>query len=163
MIENDNNSANQIKQKNKLKTFLYLIWGTAFRKTPNTYVQFVKYVTLGSVSHVVDFGSLYLLTKYLHIYYIISVAVGFIGGVLTNYLISILWIFDRSSYKLHVEIMLIFIISGIGLLITEIIIYALVEYASLHYILSKAVAATVVVFWNFYCRKKFIFKTGSSL
>ncbi len=109
-----------------------------FKKTDKAYIQFLKYITLGNISNIFDFLSLYILTEFIGLHYVISASVSFIIGVLSNYLINILWIFKRGKHEFYIEIMLIIIVSTTGLILSIIVIYVLVEYLRIHYMLSKA-------------------------
>lgn len=129
-----------------------------FKKTDRTLLQLFRYITLGSFSNIVDFASLYLLTDFLGLHYTISVAISFVLGTLTNYIISIKWIFERGTYNIYSEFSFVLIISAVGLLLNELIIYLLVEYLLVHYMLSKLASVIIVMFWNFFARKKWIFR-----
>jgi putative flippase GtrA len=128
-----------------------------FRKKNDTLNQFIKYITLGNISNFVDFAGLYILTRFAGVHYLISAALSFITGVTTGYIISVLWIFRRGRHKFHVEILLIFAVSLLGLFLNELIIFLLTGYLSIHYMVSKIVSALVVMFWNFFARRKWIF------
>lgn len=129
-----------------------------FKKTDRTTIQLFRYITLGSISNIVDFASLYILTEFIGIHYTISVAISFILGTTTNYIISIKWIFKRGTYNIYSEFSLVLIISAIGLLLNELIIYLLVEYLFFHYMFSKVISVIIVMFWNFFARKRWIFR-----
>jgi len=129
-----------------------------FKKTEKTYLQLFRYIVLGNISNVVDFICLYILTELIGFHYTVSASVSFIIGVLSNHIINVLWIFKRGKHDYHIEIILVIAISTVGLCISILIIYILVEYANIHYIISKAISAAIVMFWNFYSRKKWVFK-----
>ena len=126
-------------------------------KTGDIKIQFFRYIFVGGVATVVDMGSLFLLTSYFGVHYLISAAIAFILGVATNYLISIAWIF-KSTGNLKKEITLFVIIGVGGLALNEIIIWLLVEEVNLYYMLAKAIAVVIVLIWNFGMRRKFVFK-----
>ncbi len=129
-----------------------------FKKTNKTIIQLFRYIFLGNISNIVDFSSLYILTDLIKVHYVVSSAISFIIGVLINYIINVKWIFQRGKYSFHNELMLIIIVSLVGMYLSIIIIYVLVEYIHLHYMVSKIISAILVMFWNFYSRKKWIFK-----
>lgn len=128
-----------------------------FKKNDNLVIQFIKYVTLGNIANVADFSTLYLLTEFAKFHYLISAAISFVVGVITGHIINVLWIFQKSRLNTKKVLMIIFLISIVGLIINEVIIYLLVKYFSTHYMLSKAISATIVMFWNFYGRRKWVF------
>lgn len=72
----------------------------------------------------VDFGSLYLLTEFAGLNYLISAAIGFLFGVLTNYCLSRLWVFDRRTLENSILEFVIFSVIGIvGLGLNEVTIW----------------------------------------
>ena len=127
------------------------------KKTDNVISQFLKYILIGNISNIIDFSCLYILTEFADFHYTISFAISFVLGSFTNYIIGILWIFGRSRHCVYNEFLFVFIISIVGLIFGELIIFLLVEYAKLHYLISKFVSAVIVMFWNFYGRKKWVF------
>ena len=64
-------------------------------KTDNTVVQLFRYTFVGGVAFIFDFGSLFILTEYIKIYYLVSAAIAFIIGLTINYLLSISWVFSN--------------------------------------------------------------------
>lgn len=129
-----------------------------FKRTEKTHLQLLLYIFLGNISNVVDYTCLYILTDFAGFHYAISIVISFVIGVIINYIINITWIFKKGRYAIYVEIMLIMVISLVGLYFSLLIIYVCVEYANLHYMLSKAISSVVVMFWNFFSRKKLVFK-----
>ncbi|MDP3066192.1 MAG: GtrA family protein, partial [Methanobacteriaceae archaeon] len=65
--------------------------------TDNTSIQLFRYVFVGGVAFLVDFGSLYLLTEFFGIYYLTSAAIAFLLGLITNYILSISWVFNKRT------------------------------------------------------------------
>jgi putative flippase GtrA len=45
----------------------------------------------------VDFGSLYVLTEYAGVYYLVSAAAAFLLGLSTNYALSVAWVFGTRA------------------------------------------------------------------
>lgn len=126
--------------------------------TSNTIVQLFRYVWVGGLSFVIDYISLFLFTEYLHINYLISAAIAFILGLITNYQLSTIWVFNNSRLNNKFTEFTIFSIIGIiGLGLNEIIIYICSEFLNLYYMISKLISTVVVFFWNFLGRKYILF------
>ncbi len=123
-------------------------------KTDNLLLQFFRYIFVGGTAFVIDFGLLYVFTSYLNIYYLISAVLSFLISVLVNYVMSTKWIFnqDNINNKL-VEFNLFILISTIGLVFTEIILYLLTDICGIYYMISKIIASILVLFWNFSARR----------
>ena len=129
-----------------------------FNKSDKTSVQFVKYVFVGGIAYCVDFGSLFFLTEVVKIHYLVSAAIAFILGLLTNYAISILWVFPkRALANKRVEFLIFSVIGLVGLGLNEVIIWFFTESMHFHYLISKIFSTFVVFIWNFIARKKILF------
>ena len=105
-----------------------------------------------------DFGSLYILTDIVKIHYLISAAIAFTLGLITNYSLSVVWVFSkRTLANKRLEFIVFSIIGLVGLGLNEIIIWFFTEWVHFHYLISKVFSTVVVFFWNFFARKKFLF------
>ncbi len=131
------------------------------KRTDKTAIQFFRYIFVGGFATVIDMGSLFILAQILGIYYLIAAALAFVLGLITNYSLSIFWVFE-STKNIKKEFTLFAIIGIGGLIWTEIILWALVDKINLPIMLSKAVAVILVLIWNFGMRKKFVFKNSIS-
>jgi putative flippase GtrA len=120
--------------------------------------QFCRYLVVGSLAFVIDFASLYLFTECAGLHYLLSAAIAFVLGLVTNYILSRLWVFDRRTIDNVAIEFFIFTITGIvGLGLNEVIIWFVREKIQLHYLLAKAVSAGIVLIWNFGARKSVLF------
>ena len=129
-----------------------------FGTSGNVLHQFTRYWIVGGLAFVVDFGSLYLLTEFAGLHYLVSAAVAFLFGLVTNYLLSRAWVFDRRTMDTATAEFAIFTMIGlVGLGLNEVIIWSLREKGHLHYLLSKAIASAIVLIWNFGARKVALF------
>ncbi|MES9855398.1 MAG: GtrA family protein [Sedimenticola sp.] len=129
-----------------------------FQHTDNTLVQLFRYTLVGGLAFVVDFSTLYLLTEYAGLHYLLSATVGFLIGLVVNYLISVQWIFHQRRFaKRSVEFTIYGWIGVIGIGLNLAIMWLLTEQMQLHYLGSKAVSAVVVFLWNFFARKRALF------
>jgi putative flippase GtrA len=130
-----------------------------FGATGSLLQQFSRYIAVGGVAFVVDFGLLYLLTELLGLYYLISAAIAFLFGLLTNYSLSRLWVFDRRTIKnVAVELVIFTAIGIVGLGLNEVIIWFVREKIHFHYMIAKAISAGIVLIWNFGARKTVLFR-----
>jgi putative flippase GtrA len=121
-------------------------------------VQIFKYGLVGGTAFLLDFSMLFLLTEYLHFYYILSATAAFIAGLLCNYFLSVYWVFsERALSNKFAEFLVFSLIGLIGLLLNDGLIWSLTEKGGLHYLSSKVLAAVVVFFWNFFARRQLLF------
>lgn len=128
-------------------------------QTNNTKIQLFRYIFVGGIAFIVDLTSLFLLTNYLGIYYLISAAIAFILGLFVNYLLSVNWVFDRRSFeKRSFEFGLFAFIGLVGLGLNEVFIWFFTQDLQIYYLYSKILAAIIILFWNFFARKYTLFK-----
>lgn len=122
-------------------------------KTDNIFLQFFRYIFVGGTAFIVDFFFLYLFTDICGIYYLIAAVLSFIISVLVNYIMSTKWVFNQDKINKVLEFNLFIIISTVGLVFTEILLYFFTDILGLYYLVSKIIAAIIVLFWNFLARR----------
>ncbi|EKQ52944.1 MAG: putative membrane protein [Methanobacterium sp. Maddingley MBC34] len=128
-------------------------------QTDKTIVQLFRYVFVGGAAFIVDFGSLFIFTEFFGIYYLISAAIAFILGLIANYLLSVNWVFNRRTLgSAKLEFGVFALIGVIGLFLNEIFIWFFTDYLQIYYLLSKIIAAAIILFWNFFARKITLFR-----
>lgn len=135
----------------------------AFRgRTDNTLIQLFRYLFVGGTAFVVDFGSLWALTESGGLHYLVAAAVAFVLGLITNYSLSIRWVFSsRTLGNRWAEFAVFGLIGVVGLGLNELIIWQCTESLGFHYLVSKIVASVIVLFWNFFARKYALFRQES--
>lgn len=127
-------------------------------KSDKLTVQLARYLIVGGLSFVVDFGLLYYLTEVFLINYLISAALSFTSGVVVNYLLSIFWVFKKRNVANRVNEFFIFTtIGAVGLILNEIFIWLFTDLLTTHYLLSKVLAAILIFLWNFFARRYILF------
>lgn len=128
-------------------------------QTDKTSIQFFRYILVGGTAFIVDFGSLYAFTEFFGVYYLISAAIAFLLGLVANYLLSIGWVFNRRSFDNRTFEFGIFAMIGIvGLGLNEIFIWFFTAELNFYYLISKIIAAILILFWNFFARKWALFR-----
>jgi putative flippase GtrA len=132
---------------------------TVFKgKTDNTYFQLIRYTFVGGLAFLVDFGTLYLLTEFFHLHYLLSAGIAFLLGLITNYLLSIRWVFTaRSVRSKKVEFLVFAVIGLIGLGLNELFLWIFTDLLGIYYLLSKILTTIMVYLWNFFARKYILF------
>lgn len=136
---------------------------SAFRgSTDNTLIQLFRYLFVGGTAFVVDFGSLWALTEFAGLHYLVAAALAFLLGLITNYSLSIRWVFSsRTLGNRWLEFTVFGLIGVVGLGLNELIIWQGTETLGFHYLVSKVAATVVVLFWNFFARKYALFRQES--
>lgn len=117
------------------------------------------YALVGALATIVDAGMLYAMTEYVHLYYLFSNILAFTLGLLTNYVLSVRYVFTTRRLKNQTLELVIFATIGIfGLAINTLLLWSLTQFIGLFYMVSKAIAVVVVFIVNFGLRKYFLFK-----
>ncbi len=140
-----------------------------FEKTDNSLIQFFRSLIVGAIATVVDMGVLIVFKDIFHTPTWISTALGFIVGLFVNFLISSLWVFEKSKTVTNrsAEFLVFGFIGVIGLIINEVIVHffeANVSDLNLFglilksYIIGKMVATLVAFVWNFCARKLLLYR-----
>lgn len=129
-------------------------------KTDNVFLQFFRYIFVGGTAFVVDFSLYFIFSEYCGIHYLISAILSFIISVLVNYLMSTKWVFNQQNIENRVvEFNLFILISTIGLVFTEILLYLFTDILGIYYLFSKIIASIIVLFWNFIARRIMFYGT----
>ncbi len=127
-------------------------------ETGSTQVQLFRYLWVGGFAFIIDYGSLFVLTEFFYVDYLLSAAISFILGLVVNYILSTMWVFSESRLNNKWAEFIGFATIGIvGLLLNEIIMYICCEIFGIYYMFSKLCSTGVVFFWNFFARKIALF------
>lgn len=129
-------------------------------ETTNWVFQLIRYVFVGGLAFIVDYGLLYIFTEYGHFHYLISATISFLAGLIINYIISTRWIFTKSKISnTSIEFMIYSIIGIVGLVLNDFLMYAFTEWIHIHYMISKLITAAIVMGWNFIGRRTILFNS----
>ncbi len=127
-------------------------------RTHNTHIQLFRYLIVGLIAFGADFATLYVLTDMMGVHYLISNVFGFIFGLITNYALSVTWVFaSRKMDDRRKEFVIFTVIGVIGLLINQLVMWTCTEFLGVYYLYSKVIATGVVFFWNFFGRRHIVF------
>lgn len=132
--------------------------------TESTFIQLFRYGFVGGLAFLVDYGTMVLLTEFAGMHYLLAATISFILGLITNYLLSITWVFNQHKLNNRwVEFLLFAFIGVVGLGLNDAIMFLCTERCGIHYTLSKIIATAIVFFWNFLARKLILFKQRQSV
>ena len=65
--------------------------------TESTFIQLFRYGFVGGLAFLVDYGTMVLLTEFAGMHYLLAATISFILGLITNYLLSITWVFNQHK------------------------------------------------------------------
>lgn len=139
-------------------------------RSNSTVAQFIRYVIVGGGATVIQWGLLVLLKEFCGLNANTANAIGFIGGMIFNYLISTIWVFDKSTVKNKgVEFIAFAMIGVVGLGINQGFIWLFDKtFAERHifsgllpadkyYLVGQVFATGISFFWNFFVRKYLLY------
>lgn len=138
-----------------------------FNKHKGFIFEFLRYCIVGGISFLVDFG---LLSVFYHFVFNetgkfslgISTAIGFIGGLIVNYILSIVFVFlnakEEKKGQDFKSFMIFAIVGVIGLVLTELGMHLGVHVLLWNYMIVKIIVTALVLIWNYGMRKILIFK-----
>lgn len=119
--------------------------------------QVAKFGIVGIVCFGIDYCMMVLLTERCGVDYLLSSGVSFIVSVVVNYLLSMRFVFQSKKENDKVkEFALFTVLSITGLLLTEFLMWAVVERIGLHYMFAKMMVTGIVMVYNFMTRKIFL-------
>lgn len=134
--------------------------------------QILKFGVVGFLAFFIDFGIFKLLSSVFGVYYMVANFFSFTISLIFNYVMSMKFVFERKeNADKRVEFVVFTILSAVGLLLNELIIYGCVEgvYHKLPILqqrmssswaetFGKIVATGIVMVYNFITRKIFLEK-----
>lgn len=138
----------------------------------NNIMEFLRYALIGGVSALVDMG-----VNYLCLYYIfhatkddkgpvaLSVTIGFIAGLIVNYVLSNIFVFRSQEQKEKGKTLSAFLIyAGVGVVGYFMTVgltllgTRFIGKEGIWYLLMTAVVKGIVLIWNYLGRKIFVYK-----
>ena len=151
-------------QKNKkdkssifVKKCLKLLHIKVSKKTENLLIQIFKFGIVGGIAILIDYIVLFCCKEFIGLSVLLSAAIAFTVSVVYNYIASVKWVFDVNKEKSAKKNFVIFIIlSIIGLIITEIIMWIGSDIMKINYLIVKIIATAIVMVFNFITRKMFL-------
>ena len=140
--------------KNILKLILRIWWYKQIAR----YHQFFRFCIVGAIGAIIDIGGLYVLVEFISIYYLLAATMSFTVAVTNSYFLNKYWTFKNKSNNHAKQFIGFLLVSIAGLLINLVVMYGLIEKMAVWYLLSKATASIVVLFWNFFMNKYVTFR-----
>ena len=120
--------------------------------------QFLKFGIVGVIATAIDFGIMVALTELVGLPPVASAGISYGVSTVFNYLASMRYVFrHREELSRQREFVIFVTFSLIGLGLNELIMWAGgVVVGDEWYVLTKVVATALVMFWNFFSRKRWL-------
>ena len=115
--------------------------------------ELIRFLMAGGSCFVLELLTLWSLTEFIGIDYLMSAGLAFVLAVAINYEMCIRWVWSRSARSGSKVATLFLLTSVAGLGINQICMYSFVEFIGLHYMLAKIFATAIVTAWNFITKR----------
>lgn len=116
--------------------------------------QIIRFGLVGFLCFFIDYGLLLALTELAGFHYLVSGALSFAVSVVVNYLLSMKFVYEARQRESRVgEFVTFVLLSLVGLLINQLVMWISVEFLGIWYQLAKIGATAVVMVYNFVSRK----------
>jgi len=140
--------------------FSFDIKGLLVVPSSNVIIQAFRSVFVGALAFIADASLLWVISL-TGLHYLICATFGFLLGVVVNYLLSVKFVFkEKASIRLSGEIAIYVIVGVIGLGMTIALMWFFTEIAGLFFMISRGIAAVLVLAWNFISRKVILYRKG---
>jgi putative flippase GtrA len=131
-----------------------LLYNLFLKKTSVTKLQFFRYLFVGGFAAGINIGSLYIFKECNGMYYLVANVIGFLLGLIVNYILSKLLIFtEESNVNKTFEFVTYAIIGILGLGFDTLFMWFGTSVIGIYYMLSKIISTGIVFIWNFFARK----------
>ncbi len=126
-------------------------------------INFARYFLVGGAATAVDWGIFAVFAIWLSFDYLLVGGLGFVLAAGFNYVLCIKFVYTSGvRFSGRHELAAVYLVSGIGLLMHELILLASHEYLLLSLMLSKVFATALVLVWNFGMRNFYVFAEPAS-
>jgi len=118
-----------------------------------------KYTFFSVIATIADIVSLYILTEFIGVFYLLSVKLSYFVGMLITFFGNKKYTFKNNKIKTSTHKFIDFlVISVIDLCMHVIFIKILTEYLGVWYIFSKIITVVIIFFVKYYMHKKIAFR-----
>ncbi len=119
--------------------------------------SFFKYVIVGGIATIIDWGVFYFLALVGGFYYQLSLIISFACGGLTNYTLNKAFTFKCRSKMIIRQLVVFFIVSVLSLLLSMAIMFVLVDFVSIQKMNSRILTTGIMLIINYSLHRFIIF------
>jgi putative flippase GtrA len=121
-------------------------------------LKIAKYLFVGATAAACDLFLFLILFKFYDLNWFYSSLFSFIFATILNYQLSILFVFKSGvRFRKKLELLIIFGISGVAVLINQLLLYILISNTNINIVISKILTTSFVFLWNYSARSNFVF------
>lgn len=128
------------------------------------YETFLRYAIVGVIGTLIDLGMISVLVRWSHInpktsqLFYLFVGIAFLAAVINNYVLNRIWTFKSQDQNVTAQFMRFLVVSCVGFVMTEGLMWLLVPVLGIQFQLAKAVTSLAVMMWNFGLNKLWTFR-----
>jgi len=121
--------------------------------------QFVKFAMVGIANTLVDLAAYYALTRWLGMHYLWANTLAIIAAMTSSFIGNKFFTFRNGSSKYFEQYIKVAIINLIGLGLSNVMVFSLVEHLHIYDLYAKILTIAVVAFFNFATLKYWAFSS----
>ena len=125
--------------------------------------KFLKFVVVGFSGLIIDFGITFLCKEKVLLNKYLSNSIGFTIAASSNYIFNRIWTFSSNNPEVLIEFSSFLLVSIIGLLINNSILWLIHNKMGINFYLAKFGAILITTLWNFFANYYFTFMVQSSI
>lgn len=117
--------------------------------------EFIRFLIVGVLSAFIEYTLFYVLQE--EINYLIANTVAFTLTNIVTFILSRRYVFVSRNNRYYEATLFAICLFG-AYIVNQVVLWSLVELATLDKGIAKAIAIAVTVVWNFFTRKHFVFR-----
>lgn len=121
-------------------------------------MQIFKFIIVGGIATIIDWIIYYLLYNYLDFDPLVANILSYLLATIYNYFGSVKYVFKVNDKNMKKTFTIFLILSLVGLLLSELLIYLMINIMLMNKMLSKIFATMLVMIFSFITRKYFLEK-----
>lgn len=123
-------------------------------KRKKQFLEIARFGLGGVVGVSLFYITLYVLTEYIHVWYLASSIAAYAVNQLANFIMQKFWTFKNKNKAIRKQLGLYFAIAGVYFLTNTGMMYICVEYFRMHYILSQMILTVLISIMSYFSTKK---------
>jgi putative flippase GtrA len=125
-------------------------------------MRVARYILVGGIAAIVDISIFFVFARHLGFNDLAVGAIEFSVATLVNYILSITHVFKSGvRFGRTQEIFWVYLVSLIGLLFNQIVLYLTIEPLGMEMMLGEILVTGSVFFWNYLSRQHLIFRNAN--
>ncbi len=126
-------------------------------KLKNNLKQLFLYLCVGGIATLTEWGLFWLFDR-AHLHYTLATVLAYALSTLVNWAAGRILVFKKSNQPLFKELAKIYLTAAAGLLLNLLLMLLMVDLLNAPEMPAKMVATVLVFAYNFWVRKKLIYK-----